>query len=421
MTETNNPNTSADSQRRPRQVHATFTVDTPSGEHAATTVRYLIRALMEGRERHADLDEPRSRVTGWSLTESTQLQAWQPFEDTGIPEIVAEMFPPEPHRGNFRTPAGGFDEEAFEDAHEQWRDECLTLAISAARLPDLVTRLEGAERVSDAVVDVMARYPLPEPPRVEDYSEGFFRAGFNEAAYSQEHARWQQDLQDAVAARETALETVLDEDGKRTAYLPPQFQAEWVSRDLMAISTLRALLEADPAVTGRLLDRGTRAHLEAMLFAADPDVRIADPDDPDGPELYEGLASEAHRWVPPGVFEATGVDGRGEFRVVVGRTTIGTEPTVSAAFPPAEHDSIVLSEISHALETAPQQTPPQELLEQVNQLVTGTGRAGQDGADTMLERGALLDNLLAQRNRELDGQERPQRPAPGPDDPDLTR
>lgn len=420
MSETNNPNTRPDSER-PRQVHATFTVDTASGEHAASTVRYLLRALMEGRERNADLDKPRSRVTGWRLTDRTQFQAWEPFEDTGIPEIVAEMFPPEPHHNNFRTPAGELNREAFEDAHEAWRDECLTLAINASRLPDLLIRLDRAERIRDSIVDVMARHPLPEPPRVEDYSEGFFGARFDRHAYAKAHQRWQEELKEAVAARETALKTVLAEDGKRTAYLPPQFRAEWVPRDLMAISTLRALLDADPAVTGRLLNGDTRVHLEAMLLAADPDVRIADPDDPDGVELYEGPASEAHRWMPPGVFEATGADGRGEFRVVVGRTTIGPEGTASAAFPPAEHDSAVLNEISHMLETTPQQTPAQQLLQQVNHLVTGTGRAGQDSVDTMLERGALLGDLLAQRGRELGGQERPQRPGPCPDDPDLTR
>lgn len=65
---------------------------------------------------------------------------WEAFEESGIPEIVAEMFPPEPVAGDFRLPDESLDRDSFEDAHEQWRDECLSLAVQASRLPEILER-----------------------------------------------------------------------------------------------------------------------------------------------------------------------------------------------------------------------------------------------------------------------------------------
>lgn len=410
------PADSPEPQRPPRamqRVQVAFAVDTPSGEHAASTVRYLVRALLEGRERHADLDEPRSRVTSWSLIQHNPFHAWEPFEDTDIPDLVAEMFPPEPRRNDFGTVAGGIDEDAFEDAHDQWRDECLTLAINASQLPSVLARLERAERVRDAIVDVMARYPIPREPVLEDFPERFFgNRLYDKAAFTDEHDRWQQLVSETVAARERALRTVLAEGGRRTAYLPPQFHREWTPSDLLAVTTLRELLDQPTSVTGQLLAREQRQELAAMLFAADPEVRVPDPDAPDGPAIYEGLASEAHAWIPPGVYAATGLDGQGEFRVVVGRVPIGTSSTASAAFPPAEHDSAVLNRIARILEGGLEEGDPRELLTRIDVLVTATGRPA-GGSQTMLEQGATLGELLDQREQQLrpdtDGAQRPDR------------
>lgn len=402
-----------------QQVHLSIDVDTPSAQHAASTVRYLIRTALEGRHAHADLDEPRSRIAGWSLIDDGVLAAWEPYVDSGIPEMVAEMFPPEPRREHHRLVSGEIDEDAFEEAHEQWRDRSLELAVAAAGLPELLARLERAERVRDGVRDVLARHRLPERPRRQDFPAGLFGAQVNEEAYARAVADWQQRLRQTVTAREAALERVLADGEDRTMSSPGQFQAAWVPRDLVAVTALRSLLEADPARTGRLLDEESRSQLEAMLDGADPDVCITDPDDPDGPELYEGPASEAHRWVPAGVYEATGLDGQGEFRVVVGRTRIGGEGTASAAFPPAGHDSRVLDEISGVLETAADDIDPADLVRQVNTLVAATGRgAGETGPS--LSGGALLSELLAERDRQLPDAPEP-RPGNGWQDPGLSR
>lgn len=146
-------------------------------------------------------------------------------------------------------------------------------------------------------------------------------------------------------------------------FLPERFHREWAPADLIALQTLRVLVERENAGEGKpLLDRAQREELEAMLFAADPDIRVVDPDDPGGAELYAGQASEAHDWMPPGVYDATGIDGEGQFRLVVGRSPIGDGVTASAAFPPAAHDSAVVNEIARILEQETEQHDAAEVL-----------------------------------------------------------
>ncbi|RCS63143.1 MULTISPECIES: hypothetical protein [Microbacteriaceae] len=190
--------------------------------------------------------------------------------------------------------------------------------------------------------------------------------------------------------------------------------------DLIALQTLRVLVEREKAGEGTpLLDRAQREELSAMLFAADPDIRVVDPDDPAGAELYAGQASDAHDWMPPGVYDATGYDGEGQFRLVVGRVPVGDGVTASAAFPPAEHDSVVVNEIARILEQDTEQHNTAEILDRINAAVLETGRTAATPSDirapgqalTMLERGALLSELLAEREQHLsmdpDGPEPP--------------
>lgn len=169
-----------------------------------------------------------------------------------------------------------------------------------------------------------------------------------------------------------------------------------------------------------------------MLFAADPEVSIADPDSPDGMPIYEGQASEAHRWIIPGVYQATGTDGQGEFRVVVGRSPVGNTATASAAFPPAEHDSTVLNQIARVLEEAAQadsdhdfnyvlpDTALRRVVERIDTLVAATGRTAGDGG-ALIERGALLSDLLAQRAQSLHPDENRRQGRDQPGDTDLFR
>lgn len=72
---------------------------------------------------------------------------WTAFEGSGIPGIVAGMFPSEPAEDDFRVEDGTVDIDRLEDARDQWRDECLALAVAASRLPETLARLDRAERV----------------------------------------------------------------------------------------------------------------------------------------------------------------------------------------------------------------------------------------------------------------------------------
>lgn len=189
------------------------------------------------------------------------------------------------------------------------------------------------------------------------------------------------------------------------------------------LQTLRVLMEREKAGEGKaLLDRREREELSATLFAADPDIRVADPDDPAGAELYAGQASEAHEWMPPGVYDATGYDRTGQYRLVVGRVPVGDGVTASAAFPPAEHDSAVVNEIARILKQDTEQHNPAEVLDWINTAVLETGRTAATPSDirspeqavTRLECGALLSELLAEREQHLEtNPDGPEPPSPG--------
>lgn len=351
---------------------------------------------------------------------------WETFEESGIPEIVAEMFPPEPSTGDFRLPDGSPDRERFEDAHERWRDECLSLAVQASRLPDTLERLERAERVRDGLADLLEREHLPVEPVKEDYLvtvSPSFEGEFEDLRFRSDHAQWRSEFTATAFRREHALQGLLAEGGPRTMFLPERFHREWVPSDLIALQALRVLVEREKAGEGRpLLDRREREELEAMLFAADPDVSVPDPDDPVGVPIYEGPASEAHAWIVPGVYDATGLDGEGQFRLVVGRAPVGDGATASAAFPPVEHDSAVVNEIARILEQDTEQHNPTVVLDRINTAVLATGRTGAAPGDirppeqalTRLERGALLSELLAEREHHLNTDpDSPEPPSPG--------
>lgn len=415
----------------PRRVDVRVMIEAASHEEARTLVQSLLREVSGASTAAAGPGkrEGIARVRGWSITEPVP-EIWESLAEGGIPEILAEMFPPEPDPVDYRTWSGSLDERAYDQACDDWRDQCLSLAVAAARLPDLLERTERAERVRDGLLDVMERHALPPHPDILEFRDD--RGQPDEAAYRGAVADWEQECLTSLLVQNEALEHLREAGGPRTAYLPAQFHQEWVPADLLSVATLRELLEQPSAVTSRLLGREQRQELTAMLFAADPEVSIPDPDSPDGMPIYEGQASEAHRWIIPGVYQATGTDGQGEFRVVVGRSPVGNTGTASAAFPPAEHDSTVLNQIARVLEEVAQadreddfgQAIPganlRQVVERIDTLVTATGRTGGAGG-TLIERGALLSDLLARRERSLHPEENRQAPDQGPGDTDLSR
>lgn len=363
---------------------------------------------------------------------------WEPFEGSGVPEIVARMFPPEPQVAAFRLPDGTADTEGFEEAHEQWRETCLHLAYETVRLPETLARLEeleqapqrvgradGAERVRDAVIDLLERDPLPVEPVKDDYLVTVapaFEGEYEDMRYAWDHSQWRTEFTAAALRRDHVLQELISDGEPRTSYLPDKFSQTWMPADLATIHTLRSLVDTDESGLSVMpLEHEARQRLETMLHSADPDIRAVDPDDPDHGELFAGRASEAHDWMPAGVYEATGIDGEGEYRLIVGPVPNEEGVTASAAFPRSEHDSAVLNEIAWILEQHTEQQPPAEVLRQVNDRVIGTGRTGALLADlggaapvTRLERGMLLSELLAEREQQLGNDlGGPQPPTPG--------
>lgn len=399
-----------------------------------------------------DFGDDVAHIRSWTPTSPTPATApqtvevpspeWEPFEESGIPEIVAEMFPPEPERQNHLRPDGSVDEDSLAAAYEDWRDECLTLAFQAARLPEILRQLENlenvqersaritqAEQVRDAVIDLLERDPLPLEPRREDYLVTIapsFEGEFEDMRFAWDHSQWRSDFTAAAKRHDHALRAMIAEGGPRTTYLPEQFHREWIPADLVALHTLRSIVDAEHPALGVPIEPKQSEMLEALLAASDPEIRVTDPDDPAGVELYAGPASEAHDWLPPGVYEATGPEGTGEFRLVVGSVPAGDDVTASAAFPVAEHDSAVLGEIARILEHDTELHDPQAVLARVNAAIERTGRIGALPADldhapeplTRLERGTLLNELLAEREQHLDtpsdGPE-PRSPGTGPE------
>ncbi|MGR6902104.1 hypothetical protein [Glutamicibacter sp. BSL13] len=415
----------------PRHVDVRVMIEAASQEEARTHVQTVLRDATNADTEVADPGsrEGGARMRGWSIT-ATAPEIWDSLAEGGIPEILAEMFPPEPDPADYRTPGGELDEEAYDEACDDWRDRCRGLSVTAARLPGLLERVERAERVRDGLLDVMERHALPAYPDGLQFRD---RQGHvDDAAYRAAVSDWEQECLTTLLAQNEALEQLRQEGGPRTAYLPAQFHQDWIPADLLAVTALRELLEQPAAVTGRFLGREQRQELAAMLFAADPEVSISDPDAPGEMPIYEGQASEAHRWIIPGVYQATGMDGQGEFRVAVGRSPVGDTGTASAAFPPAEHDSTILNQIAHVLEEAAQADPDddfdreipdaglREVVERIDTLVAATGRTAGDGG-TLIEQGALLSDLLARREQSLHPDEHRLDPGPRPGDTDLSR
>jgi hypothetical protein len=275
----------------------------------------------------------------------------------------------------------------------------LDLAVSASRLPTILERLTETERVRDGLIDTLHRLPLPVPPDRGEYhtASGDARArAMQEADYRRDTELWRTDFVDIVLRRDAALNGLLASGGPRTTFLPDSFHHEWLPADLLAVQTLRALVDSDAGgrLATRLLGRADRQQLSAMLAAADLNVRVPDPDYPAAAPIYEGPASEAHQWIPDGVYPATDPFGYGDLRLVVGRALVGDAVTASAVFPTVEHDSAAMNAIAAVLEDAEEHAPA-DVVARLRDIVAGTGRSASD------EGAPGVSGLLRERERDL--------------------
>ncbi len=348
------------------------------------------------------------------------------LEESRILDVLAEMFPPEPSTEAFTRADGSLDLDELERARRQWSDQCATLAVQAAQLPELLERLERTEGLRDDLVDVLERFPLPVKPNRDDYlvtSTPAYDGEIDVAPYAWDLRSWRARFDDAVEQREHALRALVAGAGTRSPYLPARFAREWVPADLLAIQVLRAVAQPGRTVSAAgLLNSQQSYELAAILATSDPVVSVPDPDDPTAMPIYEGRASQAHELLISGLYEATGLDGTGQYRLVVAHAPVGDTTTASAAFSVSEHDTATLDKIAALLRQLDTGTRADRVLTAINQVVADTGRDGADldtltGAPTLLQRGVTMRDLLTRREHDITpGEPGPREGGrPGPD------
>lgn len=145
--------------------------------------------------------------------------------------------------------------------------------------------------------------------------------------------------------------------------------------DLLAWEVLQAVVTADSSAPVVLGDEA-RARLTELLESADRDITVPDPADIKAPPLYEGPASEAHRWLPGGTYRAAAVDGGGTLRLVVSPSA-PPRPGASFAFTPAAQDAAAMDRVFFLLEGM-SQADAIPTLHALNTVLVYTGRPAAD-------------------------------------------
>jgi len=191
--------------------------------------------------------------------------------------------------------------------------------------------------------------------------------------------------------------------------------------DLLVWRTLRRLADTEDGVRPAV-SAPERERIRELLLAADLDVVVPDPEHPDEPAIYEGPASEAHRWIPAGVYQARSADGDGALRLLVGAAPGAAGEAESVAFTAAAHDAATLDRIFFLLEGVSERQAARTL-EAVNAVLAFTGRPAADLDGLSTDRGRrhpLLRGLLGRREESLDPGTNSSGPSEGPD-PRLSR
>lgn len=191
--------------------------------------------------------------------------------------------------------------------------------------------------------------------------------------------------------------------------------------DLVAWRVLRSLASATPADRFVLRDED-RARLVQVLGSAERDVVVPDPAAPDAAPLYEGPASEAHRWLPSGTYQATGLDGGGKLRLIVQGLTDDTDAGESIALTSWTQDAAAMDRVFFLLEGIGRHETIRTL-HALNAVLAYTGRPQADLDLLPPSDGSkhpLLRGLLGRREAEFDAPEPPTEPGDRPG-PGITR
>jgi hypothetical protein len=189
----------------------------------------------------------------------------------------------------------------------------------------------------------------------------------------------------------------------------------WVPRDLVAVAMLRAEVarERSLAPEHRFFDTVELDRVGGMLDRLDPEITAGSPDGQTG--QFWGPASNAHQYLPAGMYDAVEVATGDPVRLVVGAVAGRVSGQGSAAFPLRPGAEQSLDEIAVVL-SASEAAPAVEALDRVRTLVAETGRAvtaaEAPGVDIGQETLARLAATLGMRASRLARPEVPDREAP---------
>ena len=110
--------------------------------------------------------------------------------------------------------------------------------------------------------------------------------------------------------------------------------------DLLVIEMVRHVAaRVEQQINDPLLADHHLGHVRALLSRTDGEISVPHPDEPFGPPIYEGRASEAHFNLIEGVYAAHSLMDTEEHRLVVGPSPWSPSRTASAVVSPAGLDS----------------------------------------------------------------------------------
>jgi hypothetical protein len=274
-------------------------------------------------------------------------RVWGPLLDSGIPEMLAEAFPTMPEPADWPDLDGTTSGPMWEAAVEDWMEECLDLAVHAAHVADLLDRLDALEQFQREVAVMLADEPLPREPDKADYlaTRPAYEGEFDDMAYRWDRDQWQADFPKAARHREAKLSSLLRDSMRGAPMDRPTRRTDGVEK--AQVDALKELIV--PGATGHALgeawlDRDGRRRVSRLLHdLGDRPVVVPGPEG----HQYSGLARDAHRWLQPGVYEATGLGGEGRYRLVVGIAAQAGGPGWAAAVDPHDRaDTATLDDLA---------------------------------------------------------------------------
>ncbi|MDR2566364.1 MAG: hypothetical protein LBC97_10000 [Bifidobacteriaceae bacterium] len=273
-------------------------------------------------------------------------RVWGPLLDSGIPEMLAEAFPKMPQPEDWPDLDGALHGHLWDAAVEDWMEHCLDLAMNAANVADLLERHEALETFQRKVAVMLAGEPLPKEPDIADYraTRPSYDGEFDDMAYRWDRDQWRADLPKAARRRDAQLARLLRESLAAAPSYPPQPPG---GLEKACVDALRQLIV--PGQTGQTLgetwlDRDAR-HQVSRIVRRLGDRAVIVP----GPagHQYSGLSRDAHRCLPPGVYDATDTAGERRYRLVVGTAAQAGGPGWAAAVDPKDRaDQATLDDLA---------------------------------------------------------------------------